>query len=33
MFKKMIALLVIFAMLVPLSSAVAADENTSQPTI
>lgn len=33
MFKKMIALLVIFAMLVPLSSAVAADEPTSQPTI
>lgn len=33
MFQKMIALLVIFAMLVPLSSAVAADEPTSQPTI
>lgn len=33
MFKKMIALLVIFAMLVPLSSAVAADEPTAQPTI
>lgn len=31
--KKMIALMLIFAMLVPLSPAVAADENVSQPTI
>ncbi len=33
MLKKIISLLVIFAMLAPLSSAVAADEPTSQPTI
>ena len=33
MLKKIISLLVIFAMLVPFSSAVAADEPTSQPTI
>ena len=33
MFRKMIALLTVFAMLVPLSSAVVADENTSQPKI
>jgi len=33
MFRKMIALLTVFAMLVPLSSAVAAEESASQPTI